>query len=169
MKLYQVFVGALALVTLSGCATLSPELQARYSTSVEMALTTAPDELKAAADKGDGHAQLGYSFVLRYGLNGVPADPASADAYRARAVASRGTTTSAVYVPGYKRVPGHTQLLNVPQYDVNLTEADAAQDCAAVLAGTFAKDLADKKVQSGTCGGEAGFIRLQSLWAKAKH
>lgn len=164
---YSWLIASLAMC-LSGCATLSPDLQARFSQSVEVALTEAPDDLRRAADTGDGHAQLSYSIVLRYGLNGEAENPISAGEYRARAVASRGTTTTAIYVPGYKKSPGHTQLIAVPHFDVGEMEARAAEHCAMLLASGATPETAASDLQAGVCGGPDAYRRMQVLWIKAR-
>jgi hypothetical protein len=120
----RVFAGLiLSTFVLTACVTLGPEQRSRLSGTVEIAAQLPPAEIKAAADAGDGHAQLSYSLVLRYGLNHTPTNASLADVYRGRAVASRGSTTTAIYVPAAGKMPGHTQLISVPKYDVSEVEA----------------------------------------------
>jgi len=168
MKHLNWMAGVLSGLCLAGCVSLSPTVQAQFSQIVFAALTRSPDALQSAADAGDGHAQLSYALVLQYGLNGATPDDGQAGYYRQMATAARGSTTSAVYVPGYRKAPGHTQLITMPQYDVTEREAQSAQACAELLAeGAEGRDVANK-TESGVCGGPQNYARLAGLWQRAR-
>ncbi len=157
----QMIVATGATLLLGGCVTLTPQLQAQFSNRIiDAAEQTSGAELKILADAGDGHAQYSYSLVLRYALQSdTPVDVVAADAYRARAVASRGTVTSAVYVPGTKKTAGHTMLINTPTYDVSSTEAGVVEACVALLtAATVPSDI------GAVCGGPDNFQKLKAQW-----
>ncbi len=148
---------------LGGCVTvMSPQMRVAFSATVDDALQKSPADLKAQADTGQARAQLSYSIVLRYGLNGTPVDVAAADHYRALAIAQRGTTTTAIYVPGYAKVPASTELVDIPVYDVPLGAAIVAEACAAALATPpgQAQDV-------DACGGADNTARLSALWKAA--
>ena len=163
--LFSVGMGS---ISLAGCVTLSPATQAQFSETIFAALTQSPDRLQASTDAGDGHAQLSYALVLQYGLNGMASDVQKADAYRQKATASRGSTASAVYMPGYKKAPGHTQLITVPRYDVTELEAQSVETCTALLAAGAEGENVTDKVTSGICGGPQNYARLASLWQHAR-
>lgn|GEM_PF-1491071 len=158
---------SIALTGLVGCATFTPELQAQNSAPVEIALTESPAELKNLADQGSAQAQLAYSFVLRYALNGESADPNEAARYRALATQSRGSTTTAVYAPGALKMPGHTQLLTLPRYDINEAQAEMAEKCASALDKDADGGNVSAQLASGVCGGAQAFAKLKPLWARA--
>ena len=151
-----------AILAMSGCATMgNPQAGALSAQILEQALTQSPADLRQAADQGGAAAQLSYSIVLRYGLNGARRDAEAANAYQTRALASRGTTTTAIYVPTGKH-SGHTQLISIPRYDISGAIAKAADDCADTL-------KAQPKAETVTtqCGGAANYVRLADLWSKA--
>lgn len=157
----RMIVATVATLMLGGCATLAPEVQARFDNRViEAAELTPGAQLKTMADTGDGHAQYSYSLVLRYGLQAdTPVDVPAADVYRARAMASRGSQTTAIYVPGTKKTAGHTMLVDMPQYDVLPLEARTVEACLALLTATSAPaDI------GGVCGGPDNFQRLKAQW-----
>ncbi len=172
-------LGAALIILLAGCVSLplSADRQLAFCRSIEMALEQSPAALRENADAGDGHAQLALSIVQAHGLNGAAVDPAAAAYNRGRALASRGTTTTAIYVPGYLKVPGHTQLISVPVSDVSESEERTVDTCVAILVMPVQKahspmadaqakmttDLLDK----GACGGTENYRRLSAGWAKA--
>lgn len=170
---------AALILLLAGCVSLplSADRQLAFCRSIDMALAQSPAALRASADAGDGHAQLALSIVQAHGLNGAPVDSTAAAYNRGRALASRGTTTTAIYVPGYLKVPGHTQLISVPVTDVSESEARTVDRCVELLVmpvqdprspmgdaqAKMTTDLLDK----GACGGEENYRRLSADWAKA--
>ena len=166
MRLFHLSFTAVAVVTLAGCVTLSPQTQALLSGPVRDAALSGPAALEPLAQAGNAKAQLSWSLVLRYGLHGVKVDADQARLWRTRAVASRGTTTTAVWVPGFKKTPGHTQLMTLPVYDVNETQAEVAETCAALLDQPGA-DL-QAKLDKGVCGGAGMYAQLKPLWLAAK-
>lgn len=148
---------------LGGCATLGdPQAASLSAKIVETALVGTPAELQQAADNGNAPAQLSYSIVLRYGLNGVKPDAERASVYRTRATSSRGSTNTAVYLPDGKH-SGHTQLISVPRYDLSESVAKATDDCAGALNARLKPDSIGDQ-----CGGPGNYTHLSDLWAKAQ-
>jgi hypothetical protein len=152
----------LLMVPLTACATLSPQARVGLTNAVQAAAEEAPIDLQVRAEGKDAHAQLSYSLVLRYGLNHTPVDITKAGYYRRMAAQSRGTTTTAIYVPAAGKVAGHTQLISVPKYDVTEREAVVADECAALL------DSATATPDPTACGDAENYARLRPLWARAK-
>ena len=153
----------LFVLALAGCATMGdPRVAALSVQVVESALTEAPVELQRAADQGQANAQLSYSIVLRYGLNGTKADADAAKAYHMLALASRGTTTTAIYVPNGKH-SGHTQLVSIPRYDISGATAWAADDCVDALQTQVKAEAIGNR-----CGGADTYTHLAGLWAQAR-
>ncbi len=169
---FSVLVSALAVavaaIALTGCVSLTPEMQARLSGPVEEAAVSGRALLEPSAQAGNARAQLSWSLVLRYGLHGVTADADQAKLWRTRAVASRGSTTTAVWVPGYKKVPGHTQIMTLPKYDLTETEAQVAEACAALLDAPGTEAARTQALDKGTCGGAVNYEKLRPVWAAAK-
>jgi hypothetical protein len=165
-RAYGLFV-ALALLV-AGCVSLplSADRQLAFCQSIAMALEQSPAALRESADAGDGHAQLALSIVQTYGLNGEPVDSTAANYNRGRALASRGTTTTAIYVPGYLKVPGHTQLISIPVTDVSEIEERTVAACVAILESPGNNTQA--QIADGACGGGENYRRLSEGWAKAK-
>ncbi len=173
-------LGAVVVLLLAGCVSLplSADRQLAFCRSIEMALEQSPAALRESADAGDGHAQLALSIVQAHGLNGESVDEAAASINRNRAMASRGTTTTAIYVPGYLKVPGHTQLISVPVTDVSAIEAQTVDACVALLVLPVQEPhtpMADAQARitrnllaKGACGGAENYGRLSLGWAKAK-
>jgi hypothetical protein len=158
----RVFAAALTGLVLAGCATMdSPRTAALSASFVEVALTHAPAELRAAADRGEAGPQLSYSIVLRYGLNGTAPNAVAADVYEKAALASRGTTTTAIYVPDGKH-SGHTQLISIPRYEISAAMGRAADVCADALRSGLKADVITTQ-----CGGPDAYLRLADLWSKA--
>ena len=159
----RVYWAAFAVMALSGCATVGdPRLAPLSAQIIDSALTGAPAQLQQAADQGNANAQFSYSIVLHYGLNGARQDADAAGAYRRLALASRGTTTSAIYVPSGKH-SGHTQLISIPRYDITAGEAKSIDACVDTLSSRLRADLVTTQ-----CGGPANYARLADLWAKAR-
>jgi hypothetical protein len=140
----------------------NPQVAALSVQIVEQALTQPPADLRQAADQGSASAQLSYSIVLRYGLKGSRTDVGAADAYRRQALASRGTTTTAIYVPTGKH-SGHTQLISIPRYDISGGTAKATDDCVDALQAQIKPEAITNQ-----CGGVANYIRLAGLWSGAR-
>jgi hypothetical protein len=161
-------LGASLVLLLAGCVSLplSADRQLVFCRSIDMALEQSPAALRKSADAGDGHAQLALSIVQTYGLNGEPVDSTAAVYNRGRALASRGSTTTAIYVPGYLKVPGHTQLISIPVTDVSEIEDRAVAACVAVLASPG--NDARARIAKGVCGGAENYRRLSAGWANAK-
>ena len=166
MRIFHPGLAAVAVMALAGCVTFSPQTQAWLSGPVRDAAISGQAVLEPMAQAGNAKAQLSWSLVLRYGLHGVKADAEQAKLWRTRAVASRGTTTTAIWVPGYKKTPGHTQLMNLPVYDVNETQAEVAEACADLLDQPGA-DL-QVRLDKGVCGGADNYAQLRPLWLAAK-
>ena len=164
----RIWILVLAAVGLAGCVSLTPERQAQWSGPVEDAAMGMPADLQARAAGGQAKAQLSWSLVVRYGLHGVTADVAEAQKWRTRAVASRGSQTTAVWVPGFKKTPGHTQIMQIPVYDVTETQAQVAEACAALLDAPGTDAALSAALAKGTCGGRDNYVRLGREWAVAK-
>ena len=151
---------------LSACVTLplGAGVQQTFCETIAEALQQAPATLQEEADAGHGRAQLAYAIVLDHGLNGRLPDHDLAMVYRERAVAVRGTTTTAIYVPGVNKVPGHTQLVSIPRTDVSGTEMRALDACLALLSSN---EMNSTALRRGVCGGAENYQRLKALWRAA--
>jgi hypothetical protein len=166
----KTFTRGLSAIAASGlltaCVTLplGAEVQQNFCETIAEALQQSPAMLQEEADAGHGRAQLAYAIVLDHGLNGRLPDHDLAMAYRERAVAVRGTTTTAIYVPGINKVPGHTQLVSIPRTDVSVAEMRTVDACLALLSS---KQLDSTALRRGVCGGSENYQRLKALWSAA--
>ncbi len=154
---------ALLALSVSACATINnPQLAALSAQIVESALTQPPAQLQQAADSGSANAQFSYSIVKKYGLNGVAVDLDAAAAYRKLALASRGTTNTAIYVPTGKH-SGHTQLVSIPRYDISSLAATTVDNCTDALSSRMRPEAVTTQ-----CGDPTTYTRLADLWVKAR-
>ena len=158
------FVVMTMLIGLTGCVTLSPAQQAVLCEDISLAMREPPEALRHFAETGQGHAELAYAIVLRYGLNGVTPDAAMAADYRARATAPRNSSTTYVWIAAIKKMPGHIMPVTTYSYDVEPVAGKAVEDCAAALAGAVPQAALDARLAGGLCGGPDNYQRLQSEW-----
>ena len=159
----RILCAVLSVPILAGCATLTKSDVETFSTQiVGNALAAPPADLRQAADKGNAGAQLSYSIVLRFGLNGTPPDADAADAYRRRALAGLHSTDTAIYVP-QGRNSGYTQVVPITQPDIPPVIAQAVDTCVdALQAHRKAEDVTTQ------CGGPADYARLADSWTRAR-
>lgn len=153
-----------ATLGLAGCVTVSPQTQLLWSQDIDLALSSSPDRLRMLAEAGDRHAQIAYGLVLRYGLHGVPADPARADDYVARATRVLRYNTLMIWMPATKKAPGYMMPVTTPVYGYSPAQARGVDDCARLLdqAGD-PPDLAGR-LERGVCGGSDNYRRLKGQW-----
>lgn len=157
------------VLALTGCATLAPDLQQTLCEPISVALETAPSMLKLQADSDNKPAQYSYAIVLKYGLNGVPADPVLAETYRQKAIAPISNQMMSIYVPAAGKVPGHMMFINQPVYAKGTPSSSVIEACLAVLATDAPDAQASEQMNKGVCGGAQNYQRLKNAWQLALH
>lgn len=157
----------LACLGLSACATLSPQAQLNACNDIETALRESPSRLQRDADAGDGHAQMAWSIALRYGLGGVARDPAAADAYRQKATAVRGQSTSFIWIAATKKTAGYLMPVTNYTYDIWPNAGAAVDACVSLLAAEPAPGVLAAQLDKGVCGGQANYNKLKAEWQDA--
>ena len=158
MRATMITAAVAAAMALSGCATLVEGQREAMLETVRMAAVGDPADLLADARAGDARAQHAYAVVVQYGLHGVPADPLEAEAWRARAMAQRGTTPISQYTPAFNGQPSRVNLIYVPRYDMTVHEISVVAACAAAL---------DAGSPGPACGDAETAVDLALVWAAA--
>ncbi|MBW8880785.1 MAG: hypothetical protein JF615_04970 [Asticcacaulis sp.] len=155
-------------LALSGCLTIPPETQAAWSSDIDLALRSSPEQLHADADRGDRHAMMAYSVVLRYGLHGAAVDLAQAARYANRAAQPVRYQTSFIWIGATKKMPGHMMPVTTPIYDYSPAQARVVENCAAILAPEGDPADLDARMEKGVCGGLDNYRRLKRLWHETR-
>lgn len=145
--LYRI-AGLVSLVALGGCATLANNIDGgRGNYLVSQALTENPASLKASADQGYAKPQYAYGLVLEFGLQGVPQDPATADAYKKKAMSHTGKVLQNGVAVGVT-------------YEVNPIEASSAEECLQWLKNERGLEGRDDEY---ICGGTEAREKFKAL------
>jgi hypothetical protein len=121
---------AICLVLQAGCAALVTP--ADMNAPLRMALTDPVEDLTVRANRGEGSAQYALSFLKKYGLRGVEADPAATVALRAQA-ARGGTMPITQYIPGINGAPGRTNMIYVTLPGISPQRARLLDLCGLTL------------------------------------
>ncbi len=155
------------LVGLSGCATLTPEKKALMFQPIDMALTHPTETLEAEARAGQSRAQYALSLVSRYGLRGEAPDRPTADAWRRKALAPRGSTPVTTYLAGVGGRQGRVFSVNLPTYDLSFADDSILANCAGRLATAALEANEAGSRAEAACGGGVIFSRLRTAWIAA--
>jgi hypothetical protein len=119
-----------AAAVLAGCATLVTASD--QNAPMRMALTDPVEDLTRRADGGDSQALYALSFLKKYGLRGVDADPAGVEALRTRAMRG-GTTMITQYIAGLNGSPGRVNMISVPTPGLSPERARMLDLCGLTL------------------------------------
>ncbi|EGF92773.1 hypothetical protein ABI_12100 [Asticcacaulis biprosthecium C19] len=153
-----------AFLGLTACVSVSPMTQELWSQDIDLALQTSPGRLRELADGGDERAMIAYAIVVRYGLNGVAADPVEAARYEAMATKPAGYHTNFIWMPKTKDSPGYLMPITTATYSYSPVQAASVAACAAILAPSDDPPGLADRLARGVCGGEANYRRLKGQW-----
>lgn len=148
------------LLSLVGCATVSrADLNLAASRFVIYALTRPVAELETGAKADKAEDQFTLSLVYKYGLQNVSVDPVKAQNLLKQATRQRGTTAINQYIPAFQGRPASQNIINVPRYDLTVSDMLGAQACAeAINTSQFTAEGFE------SCGYEDQFWRLYDRW-----